>query len=344
MTSRLASRDDAGASDAVRRLTIVNPLGRALAHYNTQVVQTLSRLGAAADPIADYVALDGEAPKLTRARAHLGAVSAARRAPRRALVLWPAFGYLEPALWRGSRELATIVMHDPEAMRRQHGYGPIGRRLGRWGLRGRQVRMVCHTHSAAAAVARTLGITPPSVVLHPIRTADLGAAPDADGTGAADGNAEPVVLVAGQFKPSRDVNLLATLGPQLRRRGYRPRIVGRGWPTIAGWERHDRFLTEEEFLGSIRAAHVVLVPYRAYWQSGVAVQALEQATPAVGYRTEFLQYLHGDSHPGYVNGFAVEEWLAAIERTAFPTDQAAIEASRIAYQTKVDESWQTLTR
>lgn len=326
------------ARGAEQRISTVNPLGRALAHYDTQLAQTLVRIGASADPIASTVSLDSEAPLLARGRSHIRATRVARNAGQPTVVMWPAFGYLEPALWRASRAQATVIMHDPLAMRRQHGYGALSRSAGRWGLAGPGVRLVCHTRAAAQAVSRQLGIKPPQLVLHPIRTASRST-PDQPRDAAAD----PVVLVAGQFKPSRDLALLESLGPALRRCGIRGRIIGRGWPSIAGWDYRDEFVGEEEFAAGIRAASAVVVPYRRYWQSGVAVQALEQATPVVGYRTEFLTHMHGDSHPGYVDSPAVGAWIDAVERAMSQIGQTAIQASRIAYEMKVDQSWQTLT-
>lgn len=51
---------------------------------------------------------------------------------------------------------------------------------------------------------------------------------------------------------------------------------------MAGWEVDDRFVPEAELDDLIRSASVVLIPYRRFFQSGVAVRCLETGTPFVG--------------------------------------------------------------
>ena len=123
----------------------------------------------------------------------------------------------------------------------------------------------------------------------------------------------PSVVVAGQYKPARDLELLAQLGPRLRDAGWTTTIVGRGWPPVPGWDVDDRFVPEDELDDLLGAAWALLLPYREYFQSGVAVRALENGTPTVGESTSFLD----DLQPAHERlrvpvGACAEAWLEAL--------------------------------
>ena len=88
-------------------------------------------------------------------------------------------------------------------------------------------------------------------------------------------------------------------------------IRGRGWPAIDGWDLDDRFLSEEEFSAEIDAAGVVLIPYQRFYQSGVAIRALEGGVPVVGPQHPFLSNLFGDDTL-VDRRAATERWVEAI--------------------------------
>jgi hypothetical protein len=317
------------------RVTLFNPLPRTLRHYEDALRETLGRLGVSATTFRPVPAADSSVSHLARGRAHLAGVRRTR-SEERLIVLWPAFGWLEPAIWEGARGCLVIV-HDPAPIRRQYGYGRLARAAGRIALDHGGPGLICHTEVARAEVMRAVGpAREPALCLHPIASP----APE-QGTAAAAPRSAPVVLVAGQYKPTRDVELLSALGPELRGAGFRPRIVGRGWPELAGWEVRDGFLSEADFDLELRLASVLLVPYRRYWQSGVALRALENGTDVVGARTEFLTMLLGADHPGLIDGHTdARAWLGAIEATV--DGSSRLDGRRRVYKDAVDESWVSL--
>jgi hypothetical protein len=314
-----------------RNYQLFNPLPMALAHYEHECTATLTRLGYSSSSIAPSTPADEkDASRLARAGSHLQAVLSARRQHRDCIVLWPTFGWVEPLLWAGSKGTVRVVVHDPIAIRHQYGHGPVLRRVGKLALDRSRLELVCHTDEAATAAKASLGLPRlPSVMLHPI--ADHRPQ-------VTRGYREGVVLVAGEFKPTRDVQLLERLGPKLRDAGLLPTIRGRGWPTIPGWDVVSEFVTEEQFEAALQEADALLVPYTRYWQSGVAIRALELSVPTVGLRTSFLELLLGDDYPALVPppGTA-DEWFDTITRTASsPPD---MEQRRVAYQRIADETW-----
>jgi hypothetical protein len=314
---------------------LFNPLPTTLRHYQDELQETLQRIGVASEVASPRPATDSPAPHPARALAHLRAVRG-RTAGARPIVLWPAFGWLEPLLWWRTAGCQLIV-HDPAPIRKQYGYGSLARAIGRTSLDQGGMELVCHTSAARAEIEREVApARSPTVCLHPI----LSSRPEA-GSAAEVPASEPVALVAGQYKPSRDLELLSRLGPALRGAGLRPRVVGRGWPQVAGWEVEDAFLSESEFDLELRRASVLLVPYRQYWQSGVAVRALENGTEVVGSRTEFLATLLGADHPGLIDGDShAGAWLAAIEATV--DGSSGLDGRRRVYQNATDESWASL--
>lgn len=168
------------------------------------------------------------------------------------------------------------------------------------------------------------------MALHPILTAPTAHAEDAA--------VRRTVLVAGQHKPSRDTALLSALGPRLRAAGFVPRIVGLGWPALPGWDHQDEFVDERRLAAEIASAAAVLIPYHRYWQSGIAIRALEANVPVVGGDTEFLTTLYGDGYPGLCGATAdPDEWLGAIE--AVSRRSYALDDYRTAYRHRADESW-----
>jgi glycosyltransferase involved in cell wall biosynthesis len=135
------------------------------------------------------------------------------------------------------------------------------------------------------------------------------------------------VLVLGQFKSERDLDVMAAIGPILREQGWEPTVAGRGWPSVAGWNVVSDFLSEEEFHSMLASSAVVLLPYRKYFQSGVALRALEIGVPVVGSQTGFLTSVLGTNFPGAIaNWDEPNDWLAAIE-SAISSRSVQLEAA-----------------
>ena len=87
--------------------------------------------------------------------------------------------------------------------------------------------------------------------------------------------------------------------------------MGRGWPQVTGWDVDARFLSEAEVTAALSSAECLVLPYSLYFQSDVAVRALESMTPVVGVRHPFLEDLLGPDWPGLVDD---GDWAAAVAR------------------------------
>ena len=289
---------------------IYNPLPHLLGHYEEALVATLRAAG-----LSEVVR--GVAPSLewggcsvpSRVGGAARALSRQRRlgrGPHHVLVCWPSFGLLEPLLWRlaGSRARVTLVVHDPEPLRRQFGMGRLCARLGALASGDGGVEVVVHSLPAREAlVAR--GWPRPRLLPHPT------AAP-APARSRGPSRRRTMVSVCGQWKPARDLRLLQGLGPSLAAQGRSPVIAGRGWPPVAGWQLRDEFLSEEGLDGQIAASACVVLPYARFFQSGIAVRCVELGTPVVGPRHPFLEDLLGPSWPGLVDSDEPEAWRDAV--------------------------------
>ncbi|QGG40034.1 glycosyltransferase [Aeromicrobium yanjiei] len=146
----------------------------------------------------------------------------------------------------------------------------------------------------------------------------------------------PSVLVFGQFKPDRDIDLMAQLSESMGS-GVDFRVSGRGWPDIAGWDMDRRFVPELEIDPLIRSASAVLIPYRRFFQSGVAIRCLEQGTPVVGpAESSLAEVLLDDRLLGKDED--VSSWVCAI-RAAIDTNREDWAKVRRRYLEGTDAQW-----
>jgi hypothetical protein len=144
--------------------------------------------------------------------------------------------------------------------------------------------------------------------------------------------------VCGQYKPARDLELLVSLAPELRSRGYRLVVAGRGWPKIAGCEVDDRFLSENDLDQRIAASAAVLIPYSHFYQSGIAVRALELGVPVLGPRHPFLMDLFGTQWPGLISaGHGAVAWADGL--TNVTHSSAGLTALSAAYRDRCVREW-----
>jgi hypothetical protein len=177
--------------------------------------------------------------------------------------------------------------------------GRFAQRLGRAGTRHGSITVGVHSTPARDAVV-AMGWPEPVLLPHPVLPRPVA------GPGTSD-----VVLVCGQYKPARDLHLLEQLAGPLRDRGLRPVIRGRGWPAVDGWEVHEGFLSEPALDAALAGSAVVLIPYAHFFQSGIAIRALELGVPVAGPRHPFLADLLGDGWPGLVAGDGAASWTDA---------------------------------
>jgi len=244
------------------------------------------------------------------------------------LQLWPSLGLFESLLWRSKQANSAIIYHDPVPLRKQFGYGDIARAAVRLSKIGRSPLIVTHSYDADAELVQIFSAHDRVTVLHPILSRQENGERDSED-----------ILVAGQFKPVRDLEMLAALGPALRKRGFRPRIVGRGWPAeIRGWEVHNLFVAEEDLRERLSMARVVIVPYKRYFQSNIAVRALEMGTVSVTPPTSFARDLFGADSAAIVHRpDEVQDWLRAID--AVSSGKVEAETTFDSYIERCDISW-----
>lgn len=294
------------------RVELVNPLPLALHHYQDELRDVLEAAGVdvtvAATTSAERQQTGRPAAEVLRHCLRDRLVAAGPPPGVHRLVLWPVLGYPELLMWRGPSRNTSIVFHDPAPLRRQVGLSRGAARSTRAaGALGRTRGLVVHSPTALAEVHERgydADLLPHPVLAPVARPAT-----------------EPSrqVLVLGQHKEARDLELLPRLAPLLRARGLTPRIVGRGWPEVPGWEVDPRFVDEEEFVALIRDSALVLLPYTRVFQSGVAVQAAEHAVPVVGGAATNVAEMYGVDWPGLVpdhgrSGATADDWVVAVER------------------------------
>ena len=223
------------------------------------------------------------------------------------ILAWPLLGFIDTMLVGvlfGRR--GHVVLHDPVPLVRASGYGPIVRRLAtRWC----RARLIVHSERARADLAELGFDRRPLLLPHPV-LASL------DSTTSASGHQ---VIVLGQFKPDRDVRAMEAIAASGAAAGDL-HVYGRGWPDVAGWNVHSRFLDEAEFTQRIAEADVVLIPYRRFYQSGVAVRAVELGTPVVGPRGTSLDELLAGRPELLVDPEDISDWIRALEAAVALTE------------------------
>jgi hypothetical protein len=186
-------------------------------------------------------------------------------------------------------------------------------------------------HSRAAREALDAGIADDRVSLlpHPMLPPRSGIPRSSRTSG------PPVIRVLGQYKVDRDVDMLYRLSSSFDGRADL-QVHGRGWPDIPGWSVHCAFVTEEEMEELISSSDVVLVPYKRFFQSGIAIRCLENRTPFVGPAGSSLDELYG----GASSMLAREpgEWVAAIR---YAIDQGREETTRAgwSWRSRCEKAW-----
>jgi hypothetical protein len=319
--------------DRRREVTIVNPLGAALSHYTACLEKLLVDCGATVntvslmEPSASYQRREQWIAEYFTVLRQV----AIKNAGARVIVTWPVLGYWDLAIVRFTlRSLdAEIVFHDPEPLNRALGYGRAARRIGSSSHIASPV--IVHSRVAAEALRRQASLSIMELPL-PMFPPKLCSRRD---------TSETVVRVLGQYKPDRDIQAMARLaaeGPE----AWRYEVVGRGWPDVVGWRVRSQFVREDEFETLIRNSHAVLIPYRRFFQSEVALRCLELGTPIVGPRCSSLQELLGTHSQWLVTN---DQWLpptiAAVranEHEVHGIASAAYEQAQIAWAKWLTES------
>jgi hypothetical protein len=152
-------------------------------------------------------------------------------------------------------------------------------------------------------------------------------------------SADKTIRVLGQYKPDRDIAGLRQLAHDAPP-AWRLEVIGRGWPSIEGWQVTDDFVDEDSFDRLIKGSHAILIPYTRFFQSGVAVRALEAGVPVVGPSESSLSDLLGEDCPWLVRN---DGWLRAVT-DAIDTRPASVLAEAQEIYSRVISRWsQALT-
>jgi hypothetical protein len=136
----------------------------------------------------------------------------------------------------------------------------------------------------------------------------------------------------GQFKRDRDLEALADIAAAPE--DWSLEIIGRGWPEVPGWEVRDEFVAEDEFEALIAEADVIVIPYERFFQSGVAVRALEQAVPVVAPPSDSILAMLGSDSPWIARG----DWAAAV-RAALEADSGSVAELAKSLNREASDRW-----
>jgi hypothetical protein len=348
---RFGLRASAGpAAPGSPRLIILNPLGVALSHYTDALMRQLADAGIETELVSvvepsqsgksrfqwlgDYFSMLYSSGRRTRQQ----------NSQEHVLLTWPVLGFLDLLTVKvlcGTS--GSIVYHDPQPLVRSVGSSKAAAGLVR--LVGKRPGTLVHSNEAANAmnlVGLTDGLTlVPHPMLPPV---------DSGKQSAIDGNAgsRRRLRVLGQYKADRDIDLLAALAGRLGPK-YDLEIVGRGWPAIRGWKVDPRFVPEDELDELIATSDAILIPYKRFYQSGIAIRALEQAVPVVGRADTSLGDLYGRQSrllvtaEDAVPAQEVEAWESAIE---YAMDQGRTETVLAAklFHEEATKEWGSLGR
>lgn len=317
------------------RVVMVNPLASALAHYVRETRQVLESTGVSADSIQFPEPSANGGSRIKWVLAYARSLRLARRLGRsmhstNVLVCWPVLGLLDSLMIRTLAGRGSLVVHDPEPLVRAIGYDRLSAFISK--TLSTRVLLVTHSSHAHRSLARSTGLSTEQIemVPHPILTRPE-MAPNAK---------LAMVSVLGQYKPDRDLDLLREIAAEADS-AWRLTVMGRGWPSIPGWEVDARFASEAEFDERLRHSAVVLVPYRRFYQSGVAIRALEVGTAVVGPRESVLADVLGETSSWLADEDAAT-WLTSI-RAAAGSSSADVVAVRDLYTASAVEGWSRLT-
>lgn len=312
-------------------VTLVNPLGAALRHYQAEL---LSVLGA--ENVRVIVSPEPSASGRSRIswlawylRILVQAWKGTRRSAARVTVVWPVLGYWDLILLRltaGHR--SSLVLHDPEPLVRAIGYGRVARAIG--SRLGKGVEVIVHSNAAREDVDSGLDERLVQILPHPVLPPQ-GPSP----TPATD--RMPVLRVLGQYKADRDLDALRRLAQVYGDRSQLE-IHGRGWPQIEGWSVHDTYVPEVELDRLMTTSDVVLIPYRRFYQSGIAMRCLERSVPVVGPAGSSLDELFGPDSKLLVQGPG--DWTRAVGH-ALTNGTAEASAAGTRWRARCEQAWQT---
>lgn len=323
-----------------QRVGLFNPLPGLLNHYQLALREVLEHSGNAAVEFLTAPSIElGDAKPHQKLQRMVSSISSQRAAldfDGPVIMLWPTFGHVEPVVWlsRHRRAPTFLVVHDPRPIRRQwlmhDRLVPLG------AAAARRAGLITISHSVPATEALD-AMRWPNVTTLPIPV--CATATNADRQRRAD--RDPLsVSVFGQWKPSRDLDLLRSMATSLSEHGHTKCVIrGAGWPKVAGWDVEDRFLDDDELAAGLATTDVVVIPYREFFQSDIAVRALEAGTAVVGPDHPFLAELYGADWDGLVAGLDGSHWAAAALEVGNSTGTPAMKHRHEQYLQHARSAW-----
>lgn len=302
LLAKLPSRQCVERTSAI---VLINPLGAALRHYSTEVESvfaqsdicitpsTVLEPSASGKPAILWIFHYGRA--LFKARASINGTGS------RLLIVWPVLGYWDIVLLRilgVSR--AALVMHDPHPLVKAVGYSRLAKDCASL-VRG-DIELLAHSQRALRVLKEEVPEMSSSLLPHPILNPEYFQH---------DVPERPIVRVFGQYKPDRDLESLAAIGRALDGSALLE-VYGRGWPSIDCWNVFPSFLDEERMTELMAESSAIVIPYKNFFQSGIAVRALELGVPFVGPRASVLADMLGQESALLVDEGGPHLWLNAV--------------------------------
>ncbi|QDG89417.1 glycosyltransferase [Pseudarthrobacter sp. NIBRBAC000502770] len=304
------------------RVHIINPLGAALLHYENELCSVLRETGHTVSSTRFLEPSASRQHRLNWLAKYLSILLRARflasASKPRIIVVWPVLGYLDVALVGilGLRNVAVVV-HDPVPLVRSVGYSNRARRFA--SIFQNRVGIIAHSNKAQEAIAsedlRFNVDVLPHPILDPVSKGNLGQP------------AAPIVRVLGQYKADRDIQALRALGEDLSRT-VTLEVYGRGWPAVEGWRVVEGFVDEARLDDLLADSSAVLIPYKRFFQSGIAIRALEAGTPFVGPRDSVLAEMVGDDSALLVDTESRSSWQRAVDHAIAEGPEEAWRAAK----------------
>jgi hypothetical protein len=316
--------DPQNARPAVK-VALLNPIGAGLAHYTDSLDHVLHTCGVSTYRVdviepssADYGKVQWLFQYLVRAGQRV-----ARDRPDAIVATWPALGYWDlTILTMLVRRPVYLVMHDPRPLVYARGYGQVAKAVARRVGNG---AILAHSPDAVQAIADEANMPRVLEALHPMLAPRQ--APPLIG-------AHRNIRVLGQYKVDRDIAGLERLAASAPAE-WRLEIIGRGWPSIAGWHISNEFVSEAYFDELVRTSHAVVIPYARFFQSGVAIRALEWSVPVVGPYASSLKIALGDDCRWLVRD---GDWSSAVS-AAVQEDRDQVSARARDLYARVIREW-----
>lgn len=290
----------------------INPIPLALRHYQESLREVLAKADLRLAEVPTATIESDSWNRVARLGATMSLLGQRKRQPSTTdacptIVLWPALGFADLLTWRRTARDRTVwvVIHDPVPLRRAAGYSRVSVLAASIALWRRDVRLLVHSEEALQDLPHRLRLGAQFVPL-PLRgtVSSLSHAPPTRNS-----SVPRTVRVLGQCKSERDLGALRQIAAGSR--NLRLEIVGRNWPEIEGWSVSSVFVDEETFGCLIATSDCIVIPYQRFYQSDIAVRALESHTPVVAPSQSQTRFLFGDDYAGLVT--SENSWTQAVE-------------------------------